>query len=264
MGADQRARKLPVGERDRGISDGCDESEIWRITVERLTTDAPQGNFETMLNYVYSKDGIAYIRSDGKNDDVPLHEWARRECVARGCDEFQGESFEEIDEAICDCAFDYGDCPIFLAYTFACQACHLRDRLKKYEDTGLTPEELDKLCRQMSNIRMAIGAKTLEELHQIVQDGRLVVMPCKVGDLLYEADLPEYGVITCKVLHVGYYIGPAGHVPGNPMVSVVSVGVKVIDGHGEGSSYDFEADDFGKTVFFTREEADAALKGGAE
>ena len=102
--------------------------------MERLTTDAPQGNFETMLNYVYSKDGIANIRSDGTNDDVPLHEWARRECIARGCDEFPGESFEEIDEAICACAFDCPECPIFLAYTFACQACHLRDRLKRHED----------------------------------------------------------------------------------------------------------------------------------
>lgn len=109
-----------------------------------------------------------------------------------------------------------------------------------------------------------IGRTRLLELAQAEKDGRLAALPCKPGDFLYEVDLPEYGVITCKVLHVGYYIGPAGHVPGNPMVSVVSVGVKVIDGHGEGSSYDFEADDFGKTVFFTREEADAALKGGAE
>lgn len=96
------------------------------------------------------------------------------------------------------------------------------------------------------------------------QDGRLVVLPCKVGDLLYEADLPEYGVITCKVLHIGYYIGPAGHILGNPMVSAVNIGVEVIDGHGKGSSYDFETEDFGKIVFYTREEAEAALKGGAE
>lgn len=124
--------------------------------MERLTTDNPKGNFETVLNYVYSKDGIAYIRNDGVNDDVPLHEWARRECIARGCDNFSGDTFQEIDETICECAFDYGECPIFLAYTFACQACHLRDRLKRYEDDE--------------------------------QDGRLVVLPAKkVFELTYDA-----------------------------------------------------------------------------
>lgn len=158
--------------------------------MERLTTDNPQGNFEAMLNYVYSKDGIAHIRNDGVNDNVPLHEWARRECIARGCDEFPGETFEEIDEAICDCAFDHGECPIFLAYTFACQACHLRDRLKRYEDAE--------------------------------QEGRLVVLPCKVGDTVYAIN------------------------------------------HGKIDEATFIGDAFGKTIFLTRKEAEAALKGGAE
>lgn len=103
-------------------------------------------------------------------------------------------------------------------------------------------------------------AKHLLELAQAEKDGRLVVLPCKVGDLLYEVDLPKYGVITCKVLHVGTYNGPVAHVEGNPMVSAVSVGVEVVEGHGKGSGYAFEAEDFGKTVFLTREEAEAALE----
>ena len=45
--------------------------------MKRLTTDHPDGNFETVLNYVYGKDGVAYLRSDGERDDVPLHEWAK-------------------------------------------------------------------------------------------------------------------------------------------------------------------------------------------
>lgn len=100
----------------------------------------------------------------------------------------------------------------------------------------------------------------LRELAQAKKDGRVVVLPCKVGDMLYEVDLPEYGVITCEVLHIGTYNGPAAHVPGNPMVSAVSVGVEVVEGHGKGSGYAFEAEDFGKSVFTTREEAEAALK----
>lgn len=106
----------------------------------------------------------------------------------------------------------------------------------------------------------SVGSDRLLELSKAEKDGRLVVLPCKAGDLLYEVDLPEYGVITCKVLHVGTYNGPAAHVEGNHMVSAVSVGVEVVEGHGKGSGYAFEAEDFGKIVFLEREAAEAELK----
>lgn len=46
---------------------------------------------------------------------------------------------------------DFPDCPIALAYGFAVQACHLRDRLKMYEDIffaddGTERLTLDNLC----------------------------------------------------------------------------------------------------------------------
>lgn len=66
--------------------------------MKRLTTETPDGNFETMLNFVYGKDGWAHIRHDGENADVPLTECARKQCLNRGCDEFPAESAEEIDE----------------------------------------------------------------------------------------------------------------------------------------------------------------------
>ena len=78
----------------------------------------------------------------------------------------------------------------------------------------------------------------------------VIVPPCKVGDVLYEIDLPEYGIITCKATKVLYDSG--------------EIVVNVIDGHGKGSEYYFEFDDFGKTVFATKEEAAEALKGGVE
>lgn len=114
--------------------------------------------------------------------------------------------------------------------------------------------------RAIKQLRINMTSSRLLELTKAEKDGRLVVLPCNVGDLLYEVDLPKYGVITCKVLRVGTYNGPAAHVEGNPMVSAVSVGVEVVEGHGKGSGYAFEAEDFGKTVFLTREEAEAALK----
>lgn len=109
--------------------------------MDRLTNDNPQGNFETMLNYVFGKDGYAYIRSDGESDEpVLLTEWARKQCLERHCDVAPDGTPDDVDQSICDCAFYRPECPIFLAYTFACQAVHMRDRCKAYEDAILFPD----------------------------------------------------------------------------------------------------------------------------
>ena len=103
--------------------------------MKRLTTETPDGNFEIMLNFVFSQDGWAHIRHDGNEGSVPLTQWAKAQCILHGCGEFSAETPQEIDEEICDCMMmDFPDCPIGLAYCFAVQASHLRDRLKMYED----------------------------------------------------------------------------------------------------------------------------------
>lgn len=107
--------------------------------MKRLTTDCATDNFGVMMNYVFGRNGWAHIISDGDHDNVPLTAWAKEQCIKRGCDEFPGETPEEIDETLCDCLTDGDGCPVSLAYCFASQACHLRDRLKQYEDTGKDP-----------------------------------------------------------------------------------------------------------------------------
>ena len=114
--------------------------------MKRLTTDTPDGNFETMLNFVFGKDGWAHIRHDGSEGTVPLTQWAKAQCILHGCAEFPAETPEEIDEEICDClTMDFPDCPIALAYGFAVQACHLRDRLKMYEDVLFAEDGTERL-----------------------------------------------------------------------------------------------------------------------
>lgn len=56
------------------------------------------------------------------------------------------------------------------------------ERLAAYEDCGLTPEELDDFARQACEIRMAAGCKTLDDCWKMVAEGRLLILPCKVGD----------------------------------------------------------------------------------
>jgi hypothetical protein len=136
--------------------------------MKRLTTDAPQGNFETMLNYVYGSGGWAYIRSDGELDGVLLTDWARKQCLLRGCDELPAQTAQEIDETICDCRMDCPGCPVALAYCFACQAVHLRGRLKRYEDVLF--DEAGKELLSLDDLRelaVSNAPLTLDDLREM-------------------------------------------------------------------------------------------------
>ncbi len=126
--------------------------------MKRLTTDTPDGNFETMLNFVFSQDGWAYIRHDGETATVPITQWAKAQCILHGCGEFSAETPQEIDEAICDCMMDFPGCPIGLAYCFAAQAVHLRDRLKTYEDILFAKDGTERLT--VDNLRELVGRTT--------------------------------------------------------------------------------------------------------
>ena len=116
------------------------------------------------------------------------------------------------------------------------------NRLTAYEDTGYTPAEIADLA-----VEKATAETIVKQYEEWEKDGTIIRPPCTVGDLLYEIDLPEYGVIVCKAKWMILKNG-------------VSVQVEVVDGHGLGSGYCFEPSDFGKTVFLTREAAEAKLK----
>ncbi len=121
------------------------------------------------------------------------------------------------------------------------------DRLAAYEDTGLTPEEFDALCREMSNIRLMVGAKTYGELAKMVKDRRLVVLPCKVGDPVYVTYGEGYR------LHIVDRI----YITGNQEVQV-----RMRNPCTMSETLRLNASKFGKTVFLTEEEAEKALMEG--
>jgi hypothetical protein len=78
------------------------------------------------------------------------------------------------------------------------------------------------------------------------EQGRLVILPCKVGDALFVTDEG-----TC--------------LPAVRMVELVTwcngkVFIRAVNNR-TGIDYYCSAEDFGKTVFLTREEAKAAMKG---
>lgn len=154
--------------------------------MKRLTTDTPSGNFETALNFVYGKDGWAYIRHDGEHEDVRLTDWAKCQCKLQGCDEVWTETPEEIDQQLSDCMMDSPICPVAMAYCFASQAVHLRSRLAAYEDTGLMPEDIDALQKREQSLAellvnvsggCAVSYDRLAELANAEKAGQLVVLP---------------------------------------------------------------------------------------
>ena len=73
-----------------------------------------------------------------------------------------------------------------------------------------------------------------QEFAQAEKDGRLVVLPCKVGDTVFAAETTP--VIPLSVTHVGV----------------------ILDGE-DGEDWE-RLDNFGKTVFQTRKEAEMARK----
>lgn len=129
--------------------------------MRRLTVDNPSSNFDTMLNYVFNKDGWTHIRHDGESKDVPLTDWAVGQCASRRCEISPVGDAKKVDQAICDCLMDGEGCPVALAYCFACQAAHLRDRLKIIED--ILGDEYD--------------SGDLREIADAKKDRRLVVLP---------------------------------------------------------------------------------------
>ena len=129
---------------------------------------------------------------------------------------------------------------------FRKMARDLYGRLKAIEDTGIEPETVE-------TVKLALAAKhmvdletlnntpisRLVELAEADKDGRVVVLPCKVGDTVYFALL---GIIVEK-----------------QVFSIVSFlnSTRIYCG---GTSEYFRPEDIGKTFFLAREEAEKALQ----
>ena len=129
----------------------------------------------------------------------------------------------------------------------------LKDRLAAYEETELTPEEVLSMkfewCAMMDALNSIGGGYTrLRELAEADRDGRLVVLPCKVGDTVW---------ITGSVRRL-YSEKVRTFFCGDPNYSrgMADNGVKMIRTTG----CDIPIHKFGKTVFLTRKEAEAALE----
>lgn len=125
------------------------------------------------------------------------------------------------------------------------------DCLADYEDTGLTPGEVKSMQEEhFSGLEMAKLYSVIMELKKYQEadkDGRVVVLPCKVGDRLYEVTgrktISVYKVRAIRVELFGLFIE-----------------WDIVEGFVWQSLAGINAGEIGKTVFLTREEAEKALE----
>lgn len=132
----------------------------------------------------------------------------------------------------------------------------LKDRLAAYEDRGCAPEEVlpkdkaDEIAlklMRLADLESLCSYTRIRDLAEADKDGRLVVLPCKVGDRLYEVTsrktISVYKVRAIRVELFGLFIK-----------------WDIVEGFVWQSLSGINAGEIGKTVFLTRKEAEKALE----
>lgn len=159
----------------------------------RLTTDNPTDNIEASLNLFYVRDGDAFIRGGGDAPDyadISVTDFIRKAARTLCPDMLLPESAEEISFAMAEYLFDGYEEPsglVALLYTAAWSYAELRERLKAYEDTGLSPEKVSWM-KEVVEAAFDNDTSRIERAHNLHvadKEGRVIVLPCKVGDTIW-------------------------------------------------------------------------------
>lgn len=134
-----------------------------------------------------------------------------------------------------------------LGYATKCELVQMAERLAAYEDSGLSPQA----CAQAAEIEKQLAsydfsAKKMLEFIGADKDGRVVVLPCKVGQRVFALMDMDKHISECEVKRIGM---------GN---EIGFIGLEPIGARGR--EYGVALNGFGKTVFLTREEAEKALE----
>lgn len=231
--------------------------------MERLTTNCPDNNLDAALNLFYIKDFETWVRGGGDGPDYPdirLYDFIRKAAKILLPDLDFPMDDDGVDYAMGELLLDGPDEPtglLALLYTAAWSYAELRGRLMQYEDTGKTPVEVSTLVKDWNDLCAIVlacgGVSRVRALAEADKDGRLVVLPCKVGGTLWvtgrdnvpremELEAPDIRAVCTD--------------EDNLCMSTCN---RKPDGF---CAYRLRNDgaDIGKTVFLTREKAEKALE----
>lgn len=217
--------------------------------MKRLTTNCPDNNLDAALNLFYVKDFETWVRGGGDGPDYPdirLYDFIRKAAKILLPDLDFPMDDDGVDYAMGELLLDGPDEPtglLALLYTAAWSYAELRGRLMQYEDTELTPEEIDmdhEAAEQLRQLCRDCDLDRLEKLAEADRDGRVVVRPCKVGDTLFRVFAGE--ILEHKVRNMRYLaIQGRWDIDTTPFCSYVESSI-------------------GKTIFLTHEQAERALE----
>lgn len=155
-------------------------------------------------------------------------------------------------------------------YDTACSQKQVWERLKAYEDTGLSPEKVSWM-KEVVEAAFDNDTSRIERAHNLHvadKEGRVIVLPCKGTDKLYVVGTKQ--IVECSVAEmylmddetIEYLVNfeCVDNCDGCPFNSwereTVSDEYHCGGEYGDGS---VSSKNFGKTVFLTREEAEKAL-----
>ena len=129
-------------------------------------------------------------------------------------------------------------------YTTEEWICMLQDRLADYEDSGVTPERVVwmKEVFEIAFDHDKSRAERAHELHVADKEGRVVVLPCKVGDTVWR-------IVRGREPHITW-----DEVRDMCFADDMTLCVELLGGRVTFT------EKFGKTVFLSREEAEKALR----
>ena len=102
-------------------------------------------------------------------------------------------------------------------------------------------------CIERKAQALGVEPSRLRELAEADKDGRVVVLPCKVGQRVFALMDTDKHISECEVKRIGM---------GN---EIGFIGLEPIGARGR--EYGVALNGFGKTVFLTREAAEKALEG---
>lgn len=128
-------------------------------------------------------------------------------------------------------------------YNGSCTQKQVWERLKAYEDTGLSPQA----CAEAREIEETLSGcdysiSRMVELMKADKEGRLVVLPCRQGDELW-----TYGNFPQGREVYRFTVSDVSTLNGRTVLNTLGLGT-------------IRPEDIGKTVFLSREEAEKALQ----
>lgn len=105
--------------------------------MNKIVTDNPDGNYETLCNFCRYVDGRAkFVETmDGENTDI--YEFCRKECIKKCGVNIPEKDDGSLFDMMCFDCMTCLDCLNALLYVSACQAVELREHLKKYEESDV-------------------------------------------------------------------------------------------------------------------------------